>query len=53
MATVGGSECLNKSLAIVEVLGLSKSAFMSIEEEVGTLKAGAEKRRLATERGAA
>ena len=61
MATGGGSACLNESLALVEVPGISKSVFTSIEEEVGkawahllleeTLKAGAEERRLAIERG--
>ena len=61
MATGGGSACLNESLAMVEVPGLSKSAFMSIKEEVGktwahilleeTHKAGAEERRLAIEHG--
>ena len=61
MATGGGSACLNESLATVEVPGISKSAFTSIEEAVGkawghllleeTLKAGAEEKRLAIERG--
>ena len=61
MATGGGSARLNESLAIMEVPGLPKSTFTSIEEEVGkawahllleeTLKAGAEERGLAIERG--
>ncbi len=61
MATGGGAARLNETTATMEVPGLSKTAFIAIEEDIGrawanlltdeALQAGQEERQLVEQRG--